>query len=200
MSSKKMTIYFYILLSKIYFAPPAELLNIVSTESDEFDETDELNEHNKTTQSVSDKTKCLAIYKKKNMTHDLIGEIYNERNIADTEYYIRWLMSETVYLTFDEQIYISILLQRLCELNNNSLYDWLRTRYDVILVDIIIIIYKLYSEDRACQNCCYSKLFDLKIHEINITEIVLIKLLYLNISNENWMHYFSDFHKLYLNT
>lgn len=148
-------------------------------------------------------------YYKRHIDHPIISynssntsrstqQISNTCKINDIECYMKWLM-QTLKLTDVDVITSSILLKHLYDIKDDFLYEWLKKKYDVIMIVIIIIARKLYGIDEQYDNYYYSKLLKINILEINITEIVLILHMNLYISEKEYNDYFSELYLEYIN-
>jgi hypothetical protein len=67
------------------------------------------------------------------------------------------------------------------------------------MVVIIIIARKLYGMDNPYYNYTYSKMFEINILEINITEIILILYMNMYISEKEYNDYLGEPYLEYIN-
>jgi len=196
--AKKLVVYFYILLLKVKFSQSFKVLNIICEENPNF-----IDEDNK--QKLP--SIVLAFNYCESITLHITTEIVRNMNIDFIEKYIVLLMNEPFELSDEDIICTSMLLKRLCLLtqadvgeNNNvdDVYNWLRDKYDYIIVCLIILARKLYTMDNFYQNSVYSNAFKMSIRKINIMEITFIKYLNLYISKEDCDNYLNDTYKKFL--
>lgn len=201
--TKRLSVYFCVLLTKIYYSSfQAELQTHFKKIFETFMPI--AIKHNNISKKYSDKgcdhyVDHPIISYKSSCSLKTTQQIFNTRRINDVEIYVKWLM-QSLKLTEVDVITSSILIKHLYDIKDNIFYEWLKKKYDVIMVVIIIIARKLYGIDNSYNNYYYSKLLRINILEINITEIVLILHMNMYISEREYDDYLGELYLEYINS
>lgn len=190
---KRMSIYYCIMLTKIFYASDDDDLHISMSEG-----TDKPSKREK------DKSKKY-VYTDHPVTHYLESrsstttpQLYFKRRINDIEFYMKWFM-KAVKMTEVDVITTTILMKHICESNNNALYKWFQKKYDMLIVVILIVARKLYGVDHAYYNYYYSRMFKMNILEINAIEIALILHINMTITEREHDEYLGELYLEYIN-
>lgn len=184
---KKFEIYFFILVTKIRHAHTTETLQIMSDECG-WDTDDKSDLDDEEAYIIKQRMKFSAV----SWTAHATAEIFRTCRITHVRKYIEWC---AIYfqMTNSEIICCSIILHRLCELKMEKLYRWLGERFDAMLISIIIVIRKIYGNDIPVNNYQYAHSCRIDAVTVNSIEIVLIMLLHMHISNDEYENYLENF-------
>lgn len=126
------------------------------------------------------------------LTSKAIVQLVQSRNLQDIEKYVRWMI-KTLQLDKVDVISLSILIKHMCDIQDKKLIQWLQTKYDFLIIVLIILIKKLYVTEYSCENKFYADLLRMNIYEINNAEIAFVIHMNLNITKDEYDRYESPY-------
>ena len=186
----KLVIYTCIMYEKIYMSLPQLEFNFISQDTEEFDKKEENEDKYYKLLSTATSTSTLTT-NQKSLSSSTTYKIFQTRNLHEIDKYINWLC-KGLQLTNEEIICCAILVRRLSCLHNDGLLDWLKDKYDIIMVVILILVRKIYDKEMPLANKFYSKTLKINIHEINLTEIALLMSMKIFINEKEYQSYLHD--------
>jgi hypothetical protein len=169
----KMTIYYFIMILKIRSSTSNKNFTISNIELNEYLHYDE-------------------IYNQESLSSITTKKIYQTLNILYIEKYIKWLLEVAFNSDMQEMIYLTILIQRLCYLENDDFMAWLKDKYDAIPVVLMILIRKMYGDEECYENSYYVKRMHMSLNEVNNLEVAMLMSLRLHITDEECSEFINE--------